>query len=195
MRKFISKSVVPPGEFRYVEPASGVRFQTLSWEAMVLAVREHRIANGYPLPPGWQEELESEICKNYGPETCRYVDETPNTEPRSIHISDVKNFLRVVGTWMSGGGGFVPQEEAERRAAICAACPKNQTIEGCTACSNLVSTVTSVLGDRVTKFDGQLKGCAVCSCSNVAQVHIPLEVLHKGVTEDMEFPSHCWKKP
>jgi hypothetical protein len=161
---------------------------------MELAVREHRIANGYPLPPGWQEELESEICKNYGPETCRYVDETPKTQPRSIHISDVKNFLRVVGTWMSGGGGFVPQQEAERRAAICAACPKNQEIEGCTACSNLVATVTSVLGDRGTKFDGQLKGCAVCSCSNAAQAHIPLEVLHKGVTAEMEFPSHCWKK-
>jgi hypothetical protein len=161
---------------------------------MVLAVREHRIANGYPLPPGWEVELESEVCKNYGPETCQYVDDAPNLEPRSIHISDVKNFLRVVGTWMQSGKGYVEQEEAERRSGICAACPKNQEIEGCTACSNLVGTITSVLGDRVTKYDGVLKGCAVCSCSNRAQVHIPLEVLQKGVTENMNFPSHCWKK-
>ena len=191
---FINKSIVPPGDFLYVEPASGIRFQTRSWSSMVLAVREHRIANGYPLPPGWEVELESEVCKNYGPETCQYVDDAPNLEPRSIHISDVKNFLRVVGTWMQSGKGYVEQEEAERRSGICAACPKNQEIEGCTACSNLVGTITSVLGDRVTKYDGVLKGCAVCSCSNRAQVHIPLEVLQKGVTENMNFPSHCWKK-
>lgn len=162
---------------------------------MLLAVREHRIANGYPLPPGWEEELESEMCRHYGPETCRFVDETPQSGPRSIRVEDVKNFLRVVGTWMGGGAQFVEPQEAERRAAICAACPKNQTIEGCTPCVNFVQAVTAVLGDRVTKYDGVLKGCAVCSCSNQAQVHLPLEVLHKGVTADMEFPSHCWKKP
>lgn len=193
-KTFINKGIVPPGDFLYVEPASGFRFQTRSWSSMVLAVREHRIANGYPLPPGWEVELESEVCKNYGPETCQYVDDAPNLEPRSIHISDVKNFLRVVGTWMQSGKGYVEQKEAERRSEICAACPKNQEIEGCTACSNLVGTITSVLGDRVTKYDGVLKGCAVCSCSNRAQVHIPLEVLQKGITENMSFPTHCWKK-
>jgi hypothetical protein len=195
MRKvFINKSVVPPGDFVYVEPSSGIRFRTRSWNTMVLEVREHRIANGVLLSPGWEDELESDVCKNYGPETCKFVDSTPDNGPRSIHVSDVKNFLRVLGSWMTSGTGYVEQEEAERRAEICAACPKNQTIEGCTACSNLVGTISAILGSRATKYDVVLKGCAVCSCSNQAQVHIPLDVLKKGVTQNMEFPDHCWKK-
>lgn len=195
MMKFINKSLVPSGGFLYVEPASGMRFRTLSWNNLVAAVRDHRIANGYPLPPGWEDELETEVCKQYDPGTCHYVDETPNAEVRSIHIADVKNFLLVAATWMTNDHKFVSQEEAERRAAICVDCPKNQEIAGCTSCSNLVAAVTGLVGGRATKHDPYLKGCAVCSCSNKAQVHLPLEVLQKGVTADMEFPSHCWKKP
>ena len=110
-------------------------------------------------------------------------------------MADVANFVRVVTTWMATGSNFVPQEEAERRAAICRACPERGDIEGCTPCSKLLETVTRLLGNRATKYDGELKGCGVCSCSNQVQVHIPLEVLHKGVTPDMQFPPHCWKAP
>jgi len=39
-----------------------------------------------------------------------------------------------------------------------------------------------------------LENCNICGCANKAQVHIPLEVLAKGVTSDMAFPSICWKK-
>lgn len=177
----------------FVEPASGVRFSTKSWSKLAQAVQEHRLGNGFPLLPGWEEELENEVCKNYGPETCRFVDETAGNAPRSIKISDVKNFVRVLGAWMASGGSYVDNSEAERRASICAACPKNQVIEGCTACANLPGLIASTLGRRATSRDAVLHGCAVCSCSNKAQVHIPLDILKKGVTDDMAFPSHCWK--
>jgi hypothetical protein len=191
---FVNKSLVPSGGFRYTEPASGVQFRSLSWNDLASSVRKHRIANGYPLPPGWEKELEAEVCKQYEPGTCMYVDETPNAEVRSITVSDVKNFLLVASTWMAKGGKFVEQSEAERRANICVSCSKNQEIVGCSGCNNLVSTISGVVGGRGTGQDPFLKGCAVCSCSNKAQVHLPLEILHKGVTDNMEFPEHCWKK-
>ena len=192
-RKFIDKSVVPPGGFVYTEPLSGVEFRHIVFVEALYRIRQHRIANGYPLPPGWEEDVEDAMCETQPPHVWIYVEDVTR-EPRRLHITDVKNFIRVVTTWMQSGVGFVPQEEAERRAAICTACPLNQKIEGCTPCAALLETVAGAIAGRHTSRDAGLQGCGVCSCSNQVQVHIPSEVLHKGVTPDMVFPDWCWKK-
>jgi hypothetical protein len=195
-RNFINKQVCPPGGFVHVELPSGVEFRHIVFEEILKRVRLFRIANGIPLPPGWQEEVEDAMCARYEPSIWQYVIETPRTGKRSIRIGDVANFVRVVRAWMSEGRQFVPQEEAERRAAICRACPERGDIEGCTPCMKLLETVTGLLGGRATKYDAELKGCSVCSCSNQVQVHIPLDVLQKGITPDMQFPKQvCWKAP
>lgn len=199
MRKvFINKSVVPPGGFVYVEPASGVEFRHTVFDEILNRVRLHRIANGFPLPPGWQDEVESAMCEHHGPETWQFVDESSdNREPRRVHISDVLNFVAVVRAWVAAEQGekFVSPEEAERRAEICAGCPYNQAIDGCQPCQDLAGKVYRLLGGRTTKWDHMLKGCAICSCSG-AQVHITLRILHKGVPPEMneKFPTGCWKK-
>jgi hypothetical protein len=119
--------------------------------------------------------------------------EAPPLAEREVHFGDISNFLNVLKAWMPKRE-WVAEEEAERRAAICAACPQNIEVTGCTGCHNIVNTITGFLGNRATGYDDQLKGCRVCGCSNRAQVHVPLDVLHKGVTPEIEFPTECWKK-
>lgn len=189
--------MVPPGGFSYTEPESGVRFRHIVFADLLEKVRLHRIANGYPLPPGWEETVEDEACATQPTNIWRYVDgeQTQAEPPRRLHISDVKNFARVVGAWMGTGAEYVETQEAERRADICMACPKNQPIEGCTPCAQLIETISKAVAGRSTSKDAGLQGCAVCSCSNRVQVHIPLEVLQRGVTDEMIFPAWCWKKP
>lgn len=193
MKKFANKGVTPPGGFVYVDVKTGTTFRHISFNSILGQIRNFRIANGMPLPPGWGDEIEDEMCERYEPPVWKYEVEEP-AHGRSIKISDVVNFVKVVGAWMADGGEFVPQEEAERRAAICSACPLNQPIDGCTPCVQLLEKISKAIGGRQTSRDAGLQGCAVCSCSNKAQVHIPLEVLHRGVTPGMVFPEEfCWK--
>jgi hypothetical protein len=194
MRKFSNISVTPPGLFVYVDPSTGTTFKHITFTAVLAAVRNFRIANGIPLPPNWEAEVEDEMCAAYPPHIWKYVDEQP-PGVRTTRIGDVLNFLKFAGSWLASGAELVSQEEATRRAAICVSCPMNSEVQGCTPCVRLVEKVSRLLGDRVTGFEGQLKGCSVCGCSNVAQVWFPLNDLQKGVTSDMQWPPHCWKKP
>ena len=193
MKVFIDKNSVPRGGFTYTEKTTGARFSHFTLDSVLRDVLMHRIANGINVPPGWEAIVEDEMCQNYVEGTCAEVANTESTGPRSIKMSDVKNFLTVASSWVMSGIKLVDPEEAEKRAGICAVCPQNQTIAGCLGCNNLVGVTKKVLGNRGTTYDGELKGCAVCSCYNAVQVHLPLEILAKGVTKDMHFPSNCWK--
>jgi hypothetical protein len=194
-KRFSNKSMTPPGGFTYIDKKTGVRFNHIVWAEIMNRIRLFKIANGHPLPPGWEAEVESEMCEGYEPPVWRFVEDTPQSaEPRrSIGVGDVLNFLKVLWSWTKDSQEFVPQEEAERRAAICRACPYNVPIDNCTVCAGLSQKVAKLLGNRATGHDGHLKACGVCGCSNAAQVHFPLEVLQRGITSGMVFPPHCWK--
>ncbi len=196
MRRFLNLAVTPPGGFAFKCPETGVTFRQLVFSTLVEKVRLFRIANGIPLPPGWQDILEDQICEQYPPNIWKYEDSAPATTPRTTRIGDVLSFLRFAGNWLKSGAELVPLEEAERRAAICVSCPFNTEIAGCTACSQLVEKVSSLLGGRSTKYEGSLHGCAICGCSLKAMPWYPLEALQKGMTDEMnaEAPEHCWKK-
>ena len=49
---------------------------------------------------------------------CRYLDDSaPDIlrQPRSLGLQDIMRFLKSMASWVASGGGFVSQEEAERR--------------------------------------------------------------------------------
>lgn len=182
-----------PGNWRYTHPTTGMKFNEIVYAVLVTKVMKHCMANGLTFDLG---TFEDELCRQINaPSVCS---EGMRGKPRPVQkrttIDDAAGFIRVAGEWMKGRE-FVPQEEAERRAAICAECPENQRIEGCSGCRNLVGRLTQFLGRRKTQQDAKLQGCRVCGCSNIAQVHIPLEALSKGIKADMQFPDNCWKKP
>ena len=191
----VNKMQTPMGSWVYTQPETGYTIKSIVWNDLLNKIRDHRIANGIPCLPGWDIQLEDEVCRAMRLTSHWCQSNGKETKPYEPKVSfvDVSNFMRVLTAWMPKRE-WVDQEEAERRAAICAACPKNIAVSGCSACQNAVAAITKFLGDRVTGVDDQLKGCSVCGCSNRAQVHVPLDVLHKGVTPMMEFPEACWKK-
>jgi hypothetical protein len=97
-------------------------------------------------------------------------------------------FLKSMASWVASGGGFVSQEEAERRASICCQCPLNQEMEGCFGCSGAAALMETIT-DRTTSKDGQLKNCRACGCVSKVAVHFPLSAVDTSV----EYPAHCWK--
>jgi hypothetical protein len=191
---FVSEKMRTPNNFwRYTQPETGMRFREMVYGVLLAKVKHHCYSNKIPFDAA---EFEDRLCRNLGDNSvCSDGTAEKPVQVKRTTIDDATAFIKVAGEWMKEGHSWVPQEEAERRAAICAACPENQHIAGCSGCRNLVGKLTGLLGGRKTEHDSKLQGCRVCGCSNVAQVHIPLAALSKGIKDDMEFPEHCWKKP
>jgi len=136
---------------------------------------------------------------------CRYIDEQTDAGlrvPRVIRLDDIWGFFAKVKAWWNSEDEPVTQEEANRRAAICASCPMNQTIYGlgCGSCSNVLtrigSEVFSLIANKRTTSDDGLKNCAVCACSLKVIVHAPLSVLNENQDPERasEWPLHCWRR-
>lgn len=184
-----SKMVVPPGGWRFIVPQTGTlitapTFALLYHEALAVLDRA-----GVQVGLDYEQEFTDQLCRQLSSD-CEVVPAVTNAT-RTVTATDVIRFLKVMLQWR---GQVVDQAEADRRAEICAGCPYNVAVSGCSVCQGIAGKIAEVIGNRGTRWDRQLQGCAVCACENKAQVHLPLEVLHKGVTPEMEFPEWCWKK-
>jgi hypothetical protein len=186
---------IPPGGWKYTQGQSNLLIYGGDYYDLREKVRQHRQINRYQAGPELDQEIQAQICAGLSAAAraafCRDCDTTVAT--RSLSLPDIKHFLKTAKSWALKPS-FVSQFEANRRAEICASCPKNLPIAGCRACQNLVKWTIGLIGQRSTPFDEKLGGCEVCGCGNQAQVHLPLAVLAKGITDDMVFPKPCWKK-
>jgi len=136
------------------------------------------------------ESLRDEACakmSDAAPEVLR--------QKRLIGWRDIKAFFAAVASWWKAGE-CVSQDEADRRAAICAGCELNQSVflPGCPGCTNIAAEVFKFIGGKKTASDAALKSCGHCGCQNSVIVWAPLDVLVKNETELPEPPSHCWKR-
>jgi hypothetical protein len=188
-------SLVPPGGHHFVDHSTGVpvRIEGHSTEDVAKKILQFRLANekapGNPLA-----EVVSYVCGSW-PHFCRESDPQPAFAPKTnskAHIS-----IRVA-TWMARFIRFaqadrgVHPSEAERRAAICAQCPKNVRFEsGCGACQDSISRLAFIWKrDRATAYDRQLGACDVTSQHNGCAVFA--EKLPPTDTADL--PANCWRK-
>lgn len=183
---------IPPGGWKYIQAETGMEIRGGDYYDLREKVRRHRQLNRLVTGPELDDQIQSQICEHMDPAAraswCR--DKEIKIDPsaaKQIDFNDVKHFLSTLGNLKK----FVPQAEAQRRAEICAACPQNIPIAGCTSCRNLVGLVFKVIGQRKTPFDHLLRGCGVCGCSLTASVHIPLEAF--PTQPHYEYPKWCWK--
>lgn len=104
--------------------------------------------------------------------------------------------------WLGSGGKTVLKEEAERRASVCAVCPKN--VQG-----GIDSVFTRVAADKIkrqlelrsemelsTTKDNALNICEACLCVLKCKVWVPIEHVEKKLTDDMrsQLDPSCWIK-
>ena len=163
---------------------------------LLRAVRRDRARHGGDLDAGWELRLQDEICANDEYKSlCLEVEDVESTVENVKHIGrqDVQQFFQVVKRFIEDGGKLESQDEAERRAAICAKCPRNVPIRGCMGCSGLIPKLLKVTKGASTSLDQELKGCSVCGCQLKAKVHLPTAV-STGDEDRHDFPDWCWIK-
>lgn len=159
------------------------------WPSLITAVKEHMAGNGIKEPLTLELMMADFICQ-YVPEWCDEI--RPEREAKVSAWKMMKKFYRAVeAAWHLGQ---VSQEEAERRAKICATCPSNtdQLVDFCIGCStrDLVSKVTGFMQSKHTSQDAKLKNCKECHCNLRLKVHFPLGEQDPDVT----YPDWCWAK-
>ena len=193
----LRQSVIPPGGFHFLDrsgPAE-VRIEGSSPEDVAGNVLKFRLQNNRQ-PGNPMQELIDYVCGTW-PHFChdtnppRLYESNPAAEPLG------RRSAAMIGAWFAAASSDdgVSQQEAERRASICAACPKNQPCEqgGCGACSDQITRLTFIYRHgRQTPDDRRLKCCDVLST--------PLQavVWANGLppvtdTQRLELPHECWR--
>lgn len=156
-------------------------------------IYDRKLATGAFVGAHWQHEVYDYLCANQGI-PCRSADNPPE-RTLETKVQDMRQFGHVVLRWIESGGQFVPQEEAERRATICAQCPKNVSVGGlCAACGRLIPFLSGLATGRRTSKDSLLTQCEVCSCFLQTAVHVPLNAQKDERFGKGDFPDPCWKR-
>jgi hypothetical protein len=114
----------------------------------------------------------------------------------SEHWAGTLAFAEVQRREAMGMPVFTVQSEAERRAAICAACPLNTaTAKGSAIEEAEDAAMRDMVEGRGTSKDDKLGRCGACSCQIRTIVHLVNGVLFAGAGADYlkTHPSNCWK--
>lgn len=196
--KLNSYALVPPGLFRYKDPITGHEMSRHVWQYLLDDVENHRKANN--LPPVDSADIEEQMCQRMG-ESSKTVcsDSRQTVDGVSLGIGDIMRGTMVLASFKLAGSQLVSQEEATRRAAICATCLYNVDYrKPCGGvCQELVDLVGTIIGGAGTEFDDKLSACACCGCSIKAHVWLRPEELKNGVNAEIlaKMPSEtCWKR-
>jgi len=192
MRRLKSETTAPPDFYRYTVPETGYRIEAVDSSTWEDKTRAHLTANGIPIPDNLRAIMQDQLCASLPPEYCEYHD--GKWVDLRLDWADIVRGTKALV--LAAVGGFVHQEEAERRANICRSCPFNVRVGSCTACKASKYLIGEI-AKKSTSNDAKLLNCGVCKCSLLAAVHVPLDVLTS--TDD---PAHrelypiewCWKR-
>ena len=195
MLKVVNKVDVPRGGWTYKVEATGVTVNAGSINKLKQHVFAHLNANRIEIPAGLEDEIEDTACRNIGDGMGRWCAERTPELPKPGHskwrAADVLRFLKTVTQWgLAGGFKFVPIEEAERRAEICATCPMNTLVQGCMGCGGVGTLVKMIRGSTRTSQDDKLHTCEVCGCFLQVKVLVPAGVIDNT---GLAYPSWCWQ--
>jgi hypothetical protein len=176
----------------YPVEATRVVFCSVGWNSLVEDVRAHLKGNGLPVDPNLSLSMQEFWCREVSAENC--------SEPANPNMKDTvamaERFLRTAKAFVFSGAEKVPQEEAERRAAICADCPMNVTGNFCTSCfmRNMVASTVAMVSGWKTSKDDKLKACGVCSCDLKIKVHVPKDQMNYKELDGL-WAEKCWMRP
>ena len=197
--KLRSRGVIPHGGYFHVlDPLTGVRSSAVHWDHLVSKVRDERKANGAPIGLELEDEIEAWACLSH-PDEVQVVDPRM-PKLRSFNLDDVIRGTQVLAAFKLAGSPLVSQQEANRRAAVCAKCPLNVSYsQSCSICGKIEAVVMSVVGNVSTPSNQQLYSCAICSCALKAAVHLPNSILNQAnnaeMNRDFAFAAEafgCW---
>ena len=221
-----SRTAHPPYSWRYLQPETGQTEEFVgSFNAVVEQVQMLRMANPFLCERhGWRTDtaaVEIEIvqynvarCINNGWLDFLIMDEpgqvppfvAPPEKKNPRHAAGVGSAKRVVAgvalllEWLGSGGKPVESALAEKRASICATCPKNSG-------GSFISYFTAPIAEKIrvqlemkhdlqlrTSYDSQLTVCTGCDCPIPLKVQVPLPYILEHTSEDTKtrLADFCW---
>lgn len=193
-------TTTPPGGWRYTVPETIKEVGPFSgWDQLREKLIEHYRSTGYAIPQNLFQLVEVQICSKQ-PEYC--AEPTVMNRLYAAMGSIGHTFhtaLSCLRTLVSNSTAEKPtQAMAESRASVCAACPENKDVVGCSRCNmgTLNSLIQKAVGAKKTESDGLLKFCSVCHCNLRAKIWTNRESIWKHTSEadKKRFPETCWLK-
>lgn len=180
--------------------ATGVMLRASGKEQLIETIFEYRLRNNIAIGD-IERDLSDWYCRQF-PNFCH--PEPRDYDPNAASVS-TEPMLNKVSRWASilahrmprGGFELVPKAEAETRADICAACPKQQAgwRGGCGGCSSTTLQLLQGLKKmRSTPRDGNLGACSVAGWENSTAVWQPLDALEITEEQRAAMPDFCWRK-
>jgi hypothetical protein len=190
----------PPGGWKYRQEQSKYVLSGESYSDLVDLVIAHRKQRGYePLDrESVGNEIQRQICVRLSKHECKA--EGPNDPWTPVpythdifNIETIRSFSSSAWEWLKTGGSLVSEQEAERRAEICRACPANSDAgQGCMKCG-LAKVVASFVPEK-RKLHG-LTVCIFCGCDLRAKVLMPDAIVVKSDEgRSIKYPAHCWQR-
>lgn len=172
MFKLINPGLVPVGGFHFVDPDSGFEYSKpyRTFEELHDHVKSYRTQNRLHEIEDFRRIWENWICQEFGMEKSCCPVEDNIARNFEQYLSGAKAFVRR----KVSSEPLVDQAEAERRAATCVDCTKNQ--------GNMGHRLGQMYTDRFmihltkgkrTSLDAKLFTCSVCTCLMRPKVHFP----------------------
>lgn len=202
MRRLKRKDIGPPsppgvsdaGSFRFIHTETLHTSAAGHWHGWREAILAHRKANNLSIPDNMMEIAENQLCDTLPPQWCTHAPENQWVNPR-FGLRDLRDGMKAFALLMLGGFDFVSQEEADRRAYICAGCTRQANPEGCGSCNKVAKLIIGDVAKRKTPYDAKLKSCAICKCVNAVAVHFPMKAIETTDTPEKQaaYPTWCWR--
>lgn len=185
----------PPGGWRYTVPETGTEITAASALTLRTKIRKHMVANSIPVPDDFDDWINHLICQQTGlgspfcgGATAKRVAGMPR-----LSLAMASRFIRSV-IQVIKDRKLVDRAEAERRIAICNACPLATSIGGCRGCSSAFRQIERALAKSPITTTPEKEFCGACGCLLRAKVMIPNDTLNKvEASERPPYAEGCWR--
>lgn len=170
--------------------ANGTPHRSTSLRLLIATVTDYRKRNGFPVGSP-EHEIVSQICSNNSG-ICKDASAPPPSVAigGSLGAKILDWMEHMIADKRAGRLRRVSNEQAMRRAQICARCPRQSqhptTCSGCLA--NLAKTRVALLDGRVPIHQG-ISACSIYRVDVQTQVHFEIGPEVFGGT-----PAECWHR-
>lgn len=199
MRTMTRKDRPPIHGWRYFIPELKIEVSADSFEELKTRVRKIYLINETSAPQDLDALIEEFICSHIAPRYCR--GEAARGSANRVTLSQLSAGVRAIteainiSVFKGSASVKVGQNEANRRAEICAGCEFNTTTESCWSCVIKDIALFMIVDDKdQTRFDQRLFSCDICGCPNKGTVHmVPEVIIASEKKRNLKYPAHCWK--
>jgi hypothetical protein len=183
----------PAGVLKYDK--NGEKVENITRDGLINDLTELRRANAKPIGDP-ARDIDQVLAGVEGYSSPIPVENTePRPQPRPRLIDKVNSWLANQYS-RRGSIKYVSAMEANRRAGICAKCPKNKewrdSCQTCNASAKAIIARNIVILSQNKRVNAKISACSVTGQSNEVAVFLDQECLKSSLLKVEEVPKACW---